>query len=244
MIYIILMGAASVLLLFSWFPYELGNAAVGQNSCFDAAAARAIAPHVGLLLTAVVLPSPVLSVAADEEWSESEMAEWNASIAKASRRMNEWNASLAPASHETPRVGPEPTLRGCLSELRVTANDIACGSSPFCKVFSMDAGNYTDALWCEGEGAKNKYDRVCPGWPLRQGLERQVVVYRKSNPRLYRVRVDDVNGHRAKLHIEGFESLEGHGRGKDVTLYKDECAHLMALNGYGMLKVCAESVYR
>merc|ERR1719429_368001 len=131
--------------------------------------------------------------------------------------MTEVNASLAKAAN----------LRGCSSQLRVTGNDIACGSSPFCKVFAIDASNYTDALWCEGKGAKNKYDRVCPGWPLRQGLERQVVVYRKSTPRLYRFRVDEFNEfQRAKLHIEGFEGLVGNGRWKDITLFKDECAQL------------------
>jgi len=44
--------------------------------------------------------------------------------------------------------------------------------------------------------------------------------------------------------VEGFEGLVGDGRWKDVTLYKDECAELMAINGYGMLKVCASCVYR
>merc|ERR1719188_684388 len=120
--------------------------------------------------------------------------------------MAEGSSSFAKASRQAPGVGPGPSLRGCSSQLRVTANDIACGSSPFCKVFAIDASNYTDALWCEGEGASTKYDRVCPGWPLRQGLERQVIVYRKSTPRLYRFRVDEFNeGQRAKLHIEGFE---------------------------------------
>jgi len=198
---------------------------------------------VGLLLTAVVLPSPVLSVAADDEWSKSEMAEWNASIAAASRRMAEGDGSVDEALRQAPRVGPGPNLRGCSSYLRVVANDIACGSSPFCKVFAIDASNYTDALWCEGAG-RNKYDRACPVWPLAQGLEQQVVVFRKSTPRLYRLRVEEFKEGQAKLHIEALEGLVGNGRGKDVTLHKDECAQLAAINGYGMLTVCATCVYR
>merc|ERR1712150_279114 len=141
-----------------------------------------------------------MGVAADDEWSNSEMAEWNASIAKASRRMAEGDGSVDEALRQAAGVGPGPNLRGCSSYLRVAANDIACGSSPFCKVFAIDASNYTDALWCEGAGYK--YDRACPVWPLTQGLGRQVVVYRKSTPRLYRFRVEEFKEGQAKLHIE------------------------------------------
>lgn len=187
----------------------------------------------------------MLPMAAATWPSDAEMKEWNETMAAAMRRDAGGRAGGGAG------VAAYAGLRGsCVEQLTVSANDISCGSAPFCKVFIVDPSNYTGAQWCTEKGKNdNVYDRRCPALPVVEvGLTREVVVWRRGHPRSLRVRLDEVDraNQSMSVHLEVFEGLpqEEAARSKHSTLFRDECAQMSAPYGYGIFKVCNDCSYR
>jgi len=75
------------------------------------------------------------------------------------------------------------------------------------------------------------------------GVELGMVVMRKASPRMYNVKVVEFDEESYQVSIVAQSWLQEVGRSKVSTLFKDECAQLLALHGYGLIKVCHRCIY-